>query len=64
MSAELTRGTRLDRAAGRAWIAVGDTASTWDPLSSQGIVEALRSGTSAATSVVDYLSTDTMALER
>jgi flavin-dependent dehydrogenase len=56
--------TRLDRPAGRAWIAVGDTASAWDPLSSQGIVEALRSGASAAASVVDYLSKDTMALER
>src|SRR5262249_31621890 len=34
---------RLDRFAGPGWLAVGDAATTFDPLSSQGLVKALRS---------------------
>jgi flavin-dependent dehydrogenase len=34
---------RLDRAAGPDWLAVGDAAMAWDPLSSQGISKALES---------------------
>ena len=54
----------LDRAAGSGWLAVGDAASAWDPLSSQGIAKALRSGVAAAESIVDRLSGDAAAFAR
>lgn len=38
----------LNRIAGRKWLALGDAACTWDPLSSQGIAKALRSSQAAA----------------
>lgn len=41
----------LHAAAGPGWLAVGDASSTWDPLSSQGIAQALRSALSAADAV-------------
>jgi flavin-dependent dehydrogenase len=41
----------LDRAAGDGWIAVGDAACAFDPLSSAGIVTGLRSGLEAARAV-------------
>jgi flavin-dependent dehydrogenase len=41
----------LDRVAGHKWLALGDAASTWDPLSAQGIAKALRSGLAAANAV-------------
>ncbi len=40
---------------GAGWLAVGDAASVFDPLSSQGIVKSLRSGIFAAYAVGDYL---------
>jgi flavin-dependent dehydrogenase len=41
---------RLDRAAGDRWLAVGDAAMAWDPLSSSGLTNAiLESGHAAAT---------------
>ncbi|WP_420127148.1 NAD(P)/FAD-dependent oxidoreductase [Longimicrobium sp.] len=46
----------LDAAAGPDWIAVGDAASTFDPLSSQGILKALRSGIYAAYAAGDLLA--------
>ncbi|PTL80268.1 tryptophan 7-halogenase [Vitiosangium sp. GDMCC 1.1324] len=39
---------RLDRMRGEDWLAVGDAACTYDPLSSQGISQALRSALLAA----------------
>jgi flavin-dependent dehydrogenase len=50
------RSRRLDPAAGEGWIAVGDAASTFDPLSSQGVLKALRSGIYAAYAAGDLLS--------
>ncbi len=56
---------RLDPACGEGWIAVGDAASTFDPLSSQGILKALRSGIFASYAVADRLSRgDAAGLER
>jgi flavin-dependent dehydrogenase len=46
---------RLDPPAGSGWLAVGDAASVFDPLSSQGIVKALRSGIFAAYAISDLL---------
>lgn len=47
---------RLDPAAGSDWLAVGDSASRFDPLSSQGIVKALRSGIFASYAIGDWLT--------
>lgn len=40
--------SRMDQFAGSNWAAVGDAAFSWDPLSSQGITNALDSGRRAA----------------
>jgi flavin-dependent dehydrogenase len=42
---------RLDHFCDRDWLAIGDAAASRDPLSSEGIVEALRNGTSAGVAV-------------
>ena len=52
----------LDRIAGDGWIAVGDAASMVDPLSSTGVLKALRSGAEAADRIAEYLAGDTSAL--
>lgn len=46
----------LDLAAGDDWLAVGDAASTFDPLSSQGILKALRGGIFASYAIGDALT--------
>jgi flavin-dependent dehydrogenase len=46
---------RLDRFSDRDWLAVGDAAATRDPLSSEGIFEALQSGSDAAAAVYEAL---------
>jgi flavin-dependent dehydrogenase len=45
----------LDPGAGRRWVAAGDTLFAADPLSSRGIVHALRSGVLAAYAAADTL---------
>ncbi len=45
----------LDRPTGRRWIAAGDTLFAADPLSSRGIIHALRSGILAAYAAADTL---------
>jgi 2-polyprenyl-6-methoxyphenol hydroxylase-like FAD-dependent oxidoreductase len=45
---------RLERMAGNGWLAVGDAAMTFDPLSSQGIFKGLRSGILASYAIGDY----------
>lgn len=47
---------RLDVAAGDDWLAAGDAASRLDPLSSQGITKALRSGILASYAIGDRLA--------
>ena len=42
---------RLDVCAGDGWLAVGDAAGTFDPLSSQGVMKALRSGINASRAI-------------
>ena len=49
---------RLEPAAGEHWLAIGDSASRFDPLSSQGIVKALRSGIFASYAIGDLLTRD------
>ena len=56
---------RLETAAGPDWIAAGDAASRFDPLSSQGITKALRSGVFASYAIGDQLATgDNRGLRR
>lgn len=45
---------RLDRFGGDRWLAVGDAASTFDPVSSHGIFKALRNGLVASYASRDY----------
>ncbi|MEO8374204.1 MAG: tryptophan 7-halogenase [Sphingomonas bacterium] len=45
----------LEPAAGRRWVAAGDTLFAADPLSSRGLVHALRSGVLAAYAAMDML---------
>jgi flavin-dependent dehydrogenase len=54
----------LERAAGEGWAAVGDAAAMWDPLSSSGILKALRSGRAAAKALTADLGGERGALER
>jgi flavin-dependent dehydrogenase len=53
-----TESHRLEPPAGDHWLAVGDSASRFDPLSSQGIVKALRSGIFASYAIGDLLTRD------
>jgi flavin-dependent dehydrogenase len=48
----------LEPAAGENWLAAGDSASRFDPLSSQGIVKALRSGIFASYAIGDLFERD------
>jgi flavin-dependent dehydrogenase len=50
------RSRVLAPAAGDAWLAVGDAACAFDPLSSQGMLKALRSGIFAAYAAGDLLA--------
>jgi flavin-dependent dehydrogenase len=46
----------LDRAYGDHWLAVGDAASAYDPISSQGIFKALSDGLSGGRRIVEFLA--------
>lgn len=52
----------LEPAAGAGWLAVGDAAMAMDPLSSMGILGALRAGVAAAGVIARHLSGDRDAL--
>jgi flavin-dependent dehydrogenase len=49
----------LDRVAGARWLAVGDAAAAYDPLSAQGIHKALADGLKAAETIAAALASDT-----
>lgn len=53
---------RLTRVAGDGWLAVGDSAVSFDPLASHGISMAMGSGFHAASAIVDYLNSRPNAL--
>jgi flavin-dependent dehydrogenase len=55
---------RLERTTGDRWLAVGDAATTFDPLSSQGIIKSLRSGVFASYAVADYFEGSAAGLEK
>ncbi len=50
--------SRLERFGGEDWLAIGDAAATQDPLSSEGILVAMESGTDGAAAVVQVLRGD------
>lgn len=54
--------SRLDSVVGPGWLAAGDAAVSFDPLSSQGIVTALQSGLEAAETIRAHLAGDGAAL--
>jgi len=54
--------SRLDRPVGEGWLAAGDAATSFDPLSSQGILTAIDLGMTAAHSLVSHLSGEQDAL--
>jgi flavin-dependent dehydrogenase len=56
--------TRLDMFAGPGWVAAGDAALAFDPLSSQGILNALYSGMKAGEALDEALTGDADALDR
>ncbi|HEY0321931.1 MAG TPA: FAD-dependent monooxygenase [Pyrinomonadaceae bacterium] len=53
---------RLSRIAGERWLAVGDAAAAYDPLSSYGITAAMGSGFHAASAIADFLTGSVEAL--
>ncbi len=53
----------LERVTGEQWLAVGDAAMSFDPLSSMGITKGLKSGIVASQIVLRYFQGDTSALE-
>jgi flavin-dependent dehydrogenase len=56
--------SRLVRPAGDGWLAAGDAAVSFDPLSSQGILTAIDFGMRAAETVHAHLSGDRLAIDR
>jgi flavin-dependent dehydrogenase len=54
---------RMDRVTGNNWLAAGDAAMAFDPLSSQGIYHALKSGLLAARAIEDCQLGDQTGLE-
>jgi flavin-dependent dehydrogenase len=57
-------GARLTPAAGPGWAAAGDAAVSFDPLSSQGITQALRGGAFAGFAAADMLAGDVAGAAR
>jgi flavin-dependent dehydrogenase len=55
--------SRLERFTGDGWIAAGDAAAAYDPVSAQGILTALYSGVAAGRSALRALDGDTSALD-
>src|SRR5262245_37746741 len=53
---------RLERVVGDRWLAAGDACASFDPLSSQGILNALYSGLKAADALNSQLEADSEAL--
>ena len=54
--------SRLDRTRGSGWLAVGDAAFSFDPLSAQGILASLYTGMKAGEALVEHLSGNVDAL--
>jgi flavin-dependent dehydrogenase len=55
LETELAPSAILSRVVGERWLAVGDAASAYDPISAQGIVKALFDGEAAAEAIAQVL---------
>ncbi|HEY0547101.1 MAG TPA: FAD-dependent oxidoreductase [Pyrinomonadaceae bacterium] len=55
---------RLEKVTGHRWLAAGDAATVYDPLSSQGIMKALRSGILASYAICDFFKGVETGLEK
>jgi flavin-dependent dehydrogenase len=55
--------SRLDHVRGRGWLAAGDAATAFDPLSSQGLMHALTSGIGGAEALTRHLDGDDAAMD-
>lgn len=53
----------LDHPAGEGWLAIGDAAASFDPIASQGLVNALSSGLGGAEAIARHLKGDRLAVE-
>jgi flavin-dependent dehydrogenase len=58
------RSQRLNAMSGANWLAVGDAAMAFDPLSSQGIVKAFDHAQRAAASIAEYFAGNGRALQQ
>jgi flavin-dependent dehydrogenase len=58
------RSQRLAHVCGDRWLAVGDAASAFDPLSSAGVLKAVYTGKIGAFAVLDLLRGDSSGMER
>jgi flavin-dependent dehydrogenase len=54
---------KLEKAYGRSWIAAGDAAQSFDPLSSQGIISAIIGGNNAAAALISAQTSGMCAFE-
>ncbi|KVG87084.1 NAD(P)/FAD-dependent oxidoreductase [Burkholderia ubonensis] len=45
----------LDRLSGDQWLAIGDAASAYDPITAQGIIKSLMNGTAAARAIINKI---------
>jgi flavin-dependent dehydrogenase len=59
----IARSAMLSACAGERWLAVGDAAISFDPLSSQGLLNALFTGLAAAEAAESYLKGDSASLD-
>ncbi|MDC8748545.1 FAD-dependent monooxygenase [Xanthomonas campestris] len=58
LTARVAASFMLDRVAGPRWLAIGDAATSFDPLAAQGIYKAISDGLQAAASVSAALASD------
>jgi flavin-dependent dehydrogenase len=59
----ISNSSRLEKIVGDNWLAVGDAAATYDPISSKGIISAINDGINASDSIGKYLTGNSHILE-
>jgi flavin-dependent dehydrogenase len=59
----MSNSSRLEKMVGENWLAVGDAAATYDPLSSRGIITAINDSINASVTIIKHLNGDVQCLE-
>jgi flavin-dependent dehydrogenase len=59
----LSNSTRLEKAYGQNWLAIGDAAATFDPLSSNGVLNAIDDGIIVSNIIKKYLEEEKILFE-